>query len=51
MTSSRQVAQARKMNHAMIKAKKLGLYVTADLAREYRNMNMMLAAKLWIAGK
>lgn len=51
MTSSSQVKQARKMNHAMIKAKKLGMYVTAALAQQYRDMNMMLATKLWIAGK
>lgn len=51
MTSSSQVKQARKMNWAMIQAKREGKTGTAELAKTYRDMNMMTAAKLWIQGK
>lgn len=51
MTSSSQVMQARKMNWAMIRAKKEGKLATAALARKYRIMNMLAAGQLWIQDK
>lgn len=42
------VAQARKMNHAAIHARKVGNTVTACFARELRIINMKHAAIAWI---
>lgn len=51
MTSAALVAQARKMNHQAIAARKAGNMSTAAFARELRVINMHHAAIAWINGR
>lgn len=51
MTTASCIAQARKMNHAAIQARKAGRHVTAAMCRDFRIANMKQAAICWINGR
>lgn len=51
MTTSSLVAQARKMNHAAIQARKAGNMATAAFCRELRQINMLHAGMAWMQGR
>lgn len=51
MTSAALVAQARKMNHAAIQARKAGNMGTAAFCRELRQINMLHAGMAWMQGR
>lgn len=51
MTTASCIAQARKMNHAAIAARRLGHTATAELARQFRILNMFHAGVCQLNGR